>query len=260
MGNYEDKPQSYCDSSIHGNHQMVGQAQVPIYKKLIVKQTSKLQSKHEQTYTYEDRIVSYFIFDCKRFLTAMCSKRANPLINIIPGREDGIFMDYFEITNLPSVKNHIDAIKNEQRTDETETKTKIKAKSKSKSKSISRVITVNIFSGIYKTLQDREEFITINPYFEYIESSHQSLSELIFPEPNKNVNANVLIYPPQTIEGGELVLGLSDCKHSETFKPFPDKWIIVVIPNRTSVLYESKIVTSGTKVVLKGVAFINYAD
>lgn len=107
------------------------------------------------------------------------------------------------------------------------------------------MITVNVLSSVHKTL--KKEFITINPYFEYFEYQ----TDRIFSWINKdrlcaNINATVLIYPPQIIKG--------ECKDSEILKPHPDKWTIAVFPHTTPI----NTIIGYTKVVLRGVAFINY--
>lgn len=70
-----------------------------------------------------------------------------------------------------------------------------------------------------------------------------------------NHNYTFLIYPPQSIEGGELVIKSSHTdKKIKKIKMSEHLWKIVMFP--TGVLHASKEIISGTKITLKGTAFV----
>ena len=190
------------------------------------------------------------------------TKTVEPFVSyFIPvSYRDHMHNDCFEITNLPLVKEQISAIKKDEliKSTCTDHSKVVIDETKRKSMAASRVITVDVLSKVYKSSKKEDEFITVNPYFEYIEYQTGGFFARHTDKDRPHANATVLIYPPQTIEGGELVVCLGGYKDDVIFKPLPDKWTIVIFPNGKS--HESKIVTSGTKVVLKGVAFINYAN
>ncbi len=169
--------------------------------------------------------------------------------------------DCFEIHNLKSVIYQINEIKKEMLIKSTCTDNSIIIVDDSKRMSFTskKLINIDVLSIVFnneKNNSKTNDFITINPNFEYIEYKQGGFFAEHTDKDKPNANATVLIYPPQTIEGGELCLNLGGYKVIETINPHSDKWLVVVFPNLMA--HESKIVKSGLKIVLKGTAYINY--
>ncbi len=169
----------------------------------------------------------------------------------------------FDIINLYSVKEQINATKKEQMIKSTCTDNSeiIVDQTKRNSSTTNNVININVLSNINNNPNNESvtnEFITIIPHFEYIEYQKGGFFAEHTDKDKPNANATVLIYPPQVIEGGELSIKLGGFKENKIITPLSDKWIIVVFPNMLQ--HESKLVTSGIKVVLKGTAFIKYEN
>lgn len=190
---------------------------------------------------HQDQIVSYYIPASYR---------------------DSEYENCFEITNLLFVKKQIKDIKTEQLVKSTCTDNSRISVDETKRKSLAAknvLLVVDVVSNVYKDNASKtNEFITINPFFEYIEYQEGGFFARHTDKDKPNANATVLIYPPQVIEGGELAVSLGGYKGTKLIKPLPDKWTIVVFPNKTP--HESNMVTNGTKIVLKGTAFINYEN
>jgi hypothetical protein len=166
----------------------------------------------------------------------------------------------FDITNLSSVIDQIKKIKKEDKlVMSTCTQYDNILVDESKRKSFTATQPINIIIKPLTYEKDHctyhlDEVVTVNSNFEYIEYATGGFFAQHTDKEKPNANMTVLIYPPQTIEGGELCLNLGGYNGVMTFKPLSDKWLVVLFPNLMP--HESKIITSGTKLVLKGSALL----
>ncbi len=140
---------------------------------------------------------------------------------------------------------------------------------------ISKISTNKITSSIdnlSKIISDTE-VIDINSQYDFIKyetgghfSKHIDLPKIINA---KEYNNTIILFPPQLIEGGHLIIydhnetiettdstGTTDTKNKKfVIKMTPDHWNIVIFP--AGIYHESIQVTKGTKILLKGVCSIS---
>jgi len=87
--------------------------------------------------------------------------------------------------------------------------------------------------------------------FEYIEYDKEGFFSVHVDRKRKeNHTHTIILYPPQNITGGELVLYPYQTNIMNiTIKPFAHKWIGAIIP--INMYHESKPIISGKKIILK---------
>jgi hypothetical protein len=113
----------------------------------------------------------------------------------------------------------------------------------------------NFKMSIEEGLGDHEELTAFSEEFEFLRYNVGGHFDVHIDRTRYSGHTHtVCIYPPQNIEGGELVLYRSP---SETeVKMSPDSWVVVVFP--IEMPHAAKPVTNGKKYMFKGTCSLNY--